>query len=445
MRQAVARPNSTIQSLNDDSIHDWYRFVLAYPDHLVTDMLDHFGVRQGQIVLDPFVGTGTTLIECKRRGFDSIGIDANPVTAFASRVKTTWDIDLKDFRERRSALIAHIREAQRQIGEENSRQLGFSDLTSPAVSNTYDLPQPIELLPDLDAFRALIPLNAISDLPLRKLLIARQAVESFPHDAITDLFRLALASIAVSDLSNLGFGPEVYVKQKKRHDADLLATLAQKLDKIEADLTGVQQLSQIGSSTVHTWDARNLSDFIVNPVDFVITSPPYPNEKDYTRTTRLELVLLGFIRDRTDLRTIKEDMLRSHTRNIFKSDNDSQYVLDIPEITTLSTDIEKQRIKRGATSGFERFYHRVVTEYFGGMYRVFEQLERVMPVGGKLAIVVGDQMSYFQVPIRTAQLLGITACRTLRFREIETRLWRTRLATSTRHDVEEHILILERC
>lgn len=445
MSQAAARPNSTIQSLNDESIHDWYRFVLAYPDHLVSDMLDHLGVRQGQIVLDPFVGTGTTLVECKRRGFNSIGIDSNPVTAFASRVKTTWDIDLNDFRERRSALIAYISAGQRRIGSGNPRQLGFSDLASPAVPDMYDLPQPIESSSDLEAFKSLIPLDAISDLPLQKLLLARQALDSFPHDAITNLFLLALASIAVSDLSNLGFGPEVYVKQKKRQDADLLSVLSAKLDKIEFDLKSIQQLAPTGEATVYTGDARNLAEFIINPVDYVITSPPYPNEKDYTRTTRLELVLLGFIHNRADLRNIKEDMLRSHTRNIFKSDNDSQYVLDIPEIKTLSAEIEKQRVKRGATSGFERLYHRVVTEYFGGMYRVLQQLERVMPVGGKLAIVVGDQMSYFQVPIRTAQLLSSIACRALRFRELETRLWRTRLATSTRRNVEEHILILERC
>jgi hypothetical protein len=37
-------------------------------------------------------------------------------------------------------------------------------------------------------------------------------------------------------------------------------------------------------------------------IDVVITSPPYPNEKDYTRTTRLESGLLGFIRNEKELR-----------------------------------------------------------------------------------------------------------------------------------------------
>jgi hypothetical protein len=90
------------------------------------------------------------------------------------------------------------------------------------------------------------------------------------------------------------------------------------------------------------------------------------------------LALLGFITDRASLRDVKEGMLRSHTRNIYKGDNDAVYVEDIPEIKELAERIEQKRIERGATSGFERLYHRVASEYFGGMHRVFEQLYHVM-------------------------------------------------------------------
>lgn len=445
MARQIVRNNSTMQNLSDASIHHWYRFVLAYPDHLVAEILDSFGAHPGQRVLDPFAGTGTTLVECKKRGIDSTGIDANPVTAFASRVKTTWDLDLTELRKRRNALISYLREADQRNGKHGTGQLSLDDLTLDNAYSAYDFPPMVEPLIDTAALQALIPAGAISELPLRKVLFAQQTLDALPDDAITDLIRLALASVAVSDLSNLGFGPEVYVKRQKRLDADLCGPLARKLERIEGDLTAVRRLPSAGQATVTTGDARQLTGLISDPVDFVITSPPYPNEKDYTRTTRLELVLLGFIKDRDDLRNVKEGMLRSHTRNIFKADDDSQFVADIPEIVSLAQTIERKRVERGATSGFERLYHRVVTEYFGGMYRVFAELEKVMPPGGKLALVVGDQMSYFQVPIRTAELLSLVACRKLAFREIETRLWRTRLATATRRDVEEHILILERC
>lgn len=433
----IVRSNHTAQHLEETSVHNWYRFVLSYPDHLVVQMLAKCGIGQNQKVLDPFVGTGTILVECKKLGIHSIGVDANPVTAFASRVKTTWDIDVAEFDRRRRELLDSVRSQLAHIGHQYATQMSFDDLLSPGDrigenGVNYE-----------DDMLTLFPKNWISQIPLRKVVIVKQAIDGLPDDAMTDLFRLALMSVVVNDVSNLGFGPEVYVS-KKRKDADVYGAFTTKLRQIADDLYTVQSITNPGNVTVYCSDARCLKDIIQEPIDAVITSPPYPNEKDYTRTTRLELILMGFIRQKSDLRSIKNAMLRSHTRNIFVADNDSMYVHDIPEIQAIAQEIEQQRIERGATSGFERLYHRVVTEYFGGMYRVLEQLQQVVRPGGKVALVVGDQMSFFRVPVRTAHLLRLIACRTLDYKESETLVWRTRRATATRMDIEEHILILER-
>jgi hypothetical protein len=82
-------------------------------------------------------------------------------------------------------------------------------------------------------------------------------------------------------------------------------------------------------------------------------------------------------------------------------------------------------------------------EYFGGMHRLLEQVSHLMRPGGKIALVVGDQMSYFQVPIETARLLTLVA-RRLDFTQVETLTWRSRLATASKKEIDEHILILER-
>jgi DNA modification methylase len=431
------RSNSTIQQLEDVTVHNWYRFVLSYPDHLVSQMIDRFGIRQEHTVLDPFVGTGTTLVECKKSGINSVGIDANPVTAFASKVKTTWDVDLTEFDRRQRELLKSIQKPIRSIGTQYPFQLSFDDLLPPGkvlLDRSVD---------DVESLKLLLPKNWLSEIPFRKTLVIKRAIDGLPNDAITDIFRLALAAVVVADVSNLGFGPEVYVA-RKRKDADVYGAYAEKLRRIKQDLATVQQIPNPGITTVYCGDARRLAALVDGPINYVITSPPYPNEKDYTRITRLELVLLGFINEKGDIRQVKKEMLRSHTRNIYVADNDSVHVADIPEIQEIAQEIERRRIERGATSGFERLYHRVVTEYFGGMYQVLEQLQQVMPLGGKLALVVGDQMSYFQVPIHTAKLLSLVACRKLHYTEVETIVWRARRATATGMDIEEHILILER-
>src|SRR5260370_3524387 len=74
----------------DRVAHDWYRFVLSFPPHLVRKYVEKFGVCTGNTVLDPFCGTGTTVVECKKLGINSLGIEAHPMAAFASRVKLDW-------------------------------------------------------------------------------------------------------------------------------------------------------------------------------------------------------------------------------------------------------------------------------------------------------------------------------------------------------------------
>ena len=78
----------------DMSIHDWYRFVLSFPPHLVRQYIDSFGIGNHGIVLDPFCGTGTTNVECKKLGICSWGIEASPITYFASKTKSTWIRDV---------------------------------------------------------------------------------------------------------------------------------------------------------------------------------------------------------------------------------------------------------------------------------------------------------------------------------------------------------------
>src|SRR4051794_3285493 len=101
MTHAIARrqyrENNQINKLlpEDRGVHEWFRFVLSFPPHLVRDYLERFGIGAGQHVLDPFCGTGTVLVEAKKHGISSVGIEANPLAHFASTVKTDWAPDPK--------------------------------------------------------------------------------------------------------------------------------------------------------------------------------------------------------------------------------------------------------------------------------------------------------------------------------------------------------------
>src|SRR3990172_6304162 len=75
----------------DRAFHDWYRFVLAFPAHLVRQYLERFDADpERDVVLDPFCGTGTVLVEAKKLGYAAAGVEGNPMAYLASRVKTDW-------------------------------------------------------------------------------------------------------------------------------------------------------------------------------------------------------------------------------------------------------------------------------------------------------------------------------------------------------------------
>src|SRR5947209_19727693 len=88
-----SKPERNKLLLEDRPAHDWYRFVLSFPPHLVRQYLQRFNIRKDQLVLDPFWGTGTTLVECKKVGIPSVGVEATPMGEFASSVKVDWTPD----------------------------------------------------------------------------------------------------------------------------------------------------------------------------------------------------------------------------------------------------------------------------------------------------------------------------------------------------------------
>jgi len=68
--------------------HDFYRYPARFSPILAREIITQFS-KPGDLVIDPFVGGGTTLVECASLGRKSIGIDLSSLATFIGRVKTT--------------------------------------------------------------------------------------------------------------------------------------------------------------------------------------------------------------------------------------------------------------------------------------------------------------------------------------------------------------------
>ena len=429
--QRASAANRIVNRLlpEDRPIHDWYRFVLSYPPHLVRDYLRSFGMTKSQTVLDPFCGTGTTLVECRKQGVPSVGLEANPLAYFASSVKTDWTPDP-------DGLIEFVN----RVGESASRELQAQGIPDQLAAG-FSKPRPRRTaLRSLDAERdKLLLANSISPLPLHKTLVLLDHLERMSDPRFVRHAKLALAKALVFTISNLHFGPEVGVGPPQP-DALVVDSWLNEVQIMANNLRLISDRKQV-SAVVHNVDSRASDVLPPESIDAVITSPPYPNEKDYTRTTRLESVLLGFINNKAELQALKRQLVRSNTRGVYKADDDDQWVVMHPEITRIAEAIEARRIELGKTSGFERMYARVTKLYFGGMARHLAELRRCLRPGAQLAYVVGDQASYLRVMIRTGQLLADIA-KSLGYELVSIDLFRTRIATATGEQLREEVVVL---
>jgi hypothetical protein len=402
-------------------IHNWYQLVTGYSGELVAGIIDEFNIHPGQKVIDPFCGAGTTLIECKKRGIESLGIDANPSSCFASKVKTNWNLKGE-----------HLRELVDELSKVQSNYL--------RRTKAYKNDPTYEYLES----SGMIKRGWISHEPLKKAIAIKSSINSLPTSkSYRNALLLALIAEVVSKSSNVKFGPELYCGPHKT-DSNVFKGFNKRVNRIADDLDLVSEISDKNVKVIQG-DSRNCVDLLnkidPGPYSFIISSPPYPTEHDYTRNSRLELAFLEDVSDKKTLQLIKRKMIRSHTKGIYKGDNDSVFIQENPEIIKIVNEINKRVILK--THGFARLYSKVIQEYFGGMMRHLINIYQLLEPGAKCAYIIGDQASYLQVYISTAKILSSIA-NEIGYETIEIRRLRMRRSTITSREIEENILILKK-
>ena len=202
MKQAFIKDTDSVNETNklyveDRAVHEWYRFVLSFPAHLVREYLELFNINSSHRVLDPFCGTGTVLVECKKLGIPSEGIEANPMAHFATKVKTDWSIDP-------DKLVEHARRVA-SIAVDMLKEDGIED--NPIFDSTQNGLTSLRTLSTEEA--QLLLENSISPLPLHKTLILLECIRKNFCEDFSQHELLALSKSTVSASSNLRFGPEV--------------------------------------------------------------------------------------------------------------------------------------------------------------------------------------------------------------------------------------------
>ena len=231
--------------------------------------------REGETVLDPMCGCGTTLVEAFLNNRNSIGNDLNPLATLITKVKVTLipDSEFKYLKEKLQKMKRFIDLDYSRIDER------IKSLPSRKISKVFNR------------------------IVISKLEVIRETLleikEQGEHDDIYDLGRVALSSTIWSLVENGG-------------GLDVDELFLRKINSMEKELKMMSKIVKNPPQVkVITGDARRL-ELESNSVDLIVTSPPYVNALDYYRVHMYNMLWLGM-----DFNLFKKYEIGAHSHFIY--------------------------------------------------------------------------------------------------------------------------------
>jgi hypothetical protein len=363
-RNVRAETSSTFLDNMKLPVHRWFRYSAGFSGQWVESVIRAQRSSNPVRVLDPFVGSGTTLLASEVAGVECIGIEAHPFIVRVAKAKLAWRTDPEAYLDRVKGV--------RQLARTLTPTLGAYP---PLVRKCYD------------------------DGSLAKLDVLRQACEHL-HDGTPagELSWLTLISI-LRPVSPVGTAPWQYVLPKKQKR--IVLEVYQAFD----DCCRVFYQDMLLGRTVEgpkaqiiQGDARTCDGVEDRWANLVITSPPYPNNYDYADATRLEMSFTGEIGGWGDLQTkVRGHLIRSCSQHVPEKSVNLDEVLSVSEVTPIREELAavcRQLAQVRLSKGGKKTYHLMVASYFRDLALTWRALRRACSSPCDVCFVIGDSAPY---------------------------------------------------
>lgn len=260
-----------------ESVHRWYRLTPSYSPNLVRFLLKEFGATESNFVFDPFSGRGTTVIECQKRGIRSLGIEVNPLLKEVGDKSLFWDVSRLDLFDE------YIEECNEFLCQykENSIEIVVENLNTrlPVIHNVFRWWK--------------------KDV-LKDLIVCRELIFKDKFRPIFNYLWLAINKAAL-DCANIHRNhPTITFDDNHQRNIDVYFEVTENLKSIKSDLLSLNsnELSYSNLNSIVLGNSTcDLENQIDEKIDFVITSPPYPNRYSYVHQTRPQLHFMELLDD----------------------------------------------------------------------------------------------------------------------------------------------------
>lgn len=295
----LSRSLVSFQANKSRPVYRWYKYKEAFSAALVEYLLRHYALDEGKL-LDPFAGSGTALFVAAAQGLDAEGIELLPIGQQLIQTKV--------------------------LLETAFAPADFARLRVWATEKPWEHIDARLPLPELRITRGAYPLKTRDAIEHYMGALTQEA----PH--VQAVLRFALLCVLESvsytrkDGQYLRWDYRSGRKQgKKRFDKgeilDFVPAISAKILEIVVDVTAPPAQLDLfaappcaGSVVLHHGSCLNLLPTLPEAAyNVIITSPPYCNRYDYTRTYALELALLGV--DEAGLRALRQTLLSATVEN----------------------------------------------------------------------------------------------------------------------------------
>jgi len=267
--------------------HDVHPYPAKFIPQIPGNLIANLSLR-GDMVLDPFGGSGTTAFEAVRIGRRALCIDANQVGILVGRVKTSRldKQSLQELRALRSTLMAHLSQ--------------LPTIPSKLVEQFHHFIPPI---PNIEKW--------FSTESCGELALVRSNVQGLESQTARDIAHVAMSKI-VTRISFQDSETRYASRPRKIRIGETLQMFTNALEEVVADVARSAPELRYGVAGFKQHDTRSLceEDFPTESVDLVVTSPPYGNANDYHLYHRFRLFWLG-----VDPRQLAGIEIGSHLRH----------------------------------------------------------------------------------------------------------------------------------
>lgn len=327
-----------------------YRYKEAFSLNFVNYFLTKFNAKPSDYIFDPFSGMGTTLFTSMLNGIPSVGVDKLPIAYFVSKTLPLFlTLNPRD--------LSHA----------------WSDIIPKIATH-----QPADIASDVAIMKV-----AFDDATLLTLRKIKATIADLPDD-LRDMLLLVFFSV-LEDCSLTSKDGQFLRLERDKKTADPMTVMGIKVSQVEEDIRRLKLLypnftfSEESLPDVHLGDTRDLSDIqFKKPPTMLITSPPYANRYDYTRSYSLELCF-HFVKDFEGLKALRFGILRSHIESKIGKDEKSPHTIITEVLEALSTKkLNNPKIPS------------MITTYFIDMQKVIKEWYKVLAPNAKVAMVVDN-------------------------------------------------------